>query len=110
MALATGTLLAACGSGGDDTRAAQPTRTATATPEESAAETPAPTATASRGARLRSIGRFSSPVYVTSPPAVTWSPMSRNGVPSRRPSRITSTRPPCSTTNWRARSPGGDVT
>jgi glucose/arabinose dehydrogenase len=69
IALAAGVLLAACGSGGDDTRAAQPTRTATATPEESAAETPAPTATASRGARLRSIGRFSSPVYVTSPPA-----------------------------------------
>jgi len=67
IALAAGVVLAACGSGGDDTRAAQPTATATATPAETA-ETPAPTATASRGARLRSIGRFSSPVYVTSPP------------------------------------------
>ena len=69
IALSAGVLLAACGSGGDDTRAAQPTSTATATPAETAAEpAPTPTATASRGARLRSIGRFSSPVYVTSPP------------------------------------------
>ena len=30
-------------------------------------------------------------------------------MPSLRPSRTIITRPPCSTTNWRARSPGGDV-
>ena len=66
-ALAAGVLLAACGSGGDDTRAASPTATA---PAASAGEQPsaAPEATASRGAKLKSIGRFSSPVYVTSPP------------------------------------------
>ena len=65
-ALAAGALLAACGSGGDDTRAASPTATrdrvcrrATSSRAE---------ATASRGAKLKSIGRFSSPVYVTSPP------------------------------------------
>ena len=69
IALAAGVLVAACGSGGDDTRAAaSPTTTATAAPAETAA-TPTPTATASRGARLQSIGRFESPVYVTSPPA-----------------------------------------
>jgi len=62
-------LLAACGSGGDDTRAASPTATATAA-AATADEQPsaAPEATASRGAKLKSIGRFSSPVYVTSPP------------------------------------------
>jgi glucose/arabinose dehydrogenase len=59
-------LLAACGSGGDDTRAASPTATADAA---TASEQPAPSATASRGVKLKSIGRFSSPVYVTSPPA-----------------------------------------
>ena len=70
IALAAGALLAACGSGGDDTRAAQPTRTATPTATSTAEQaTPAPTATASRGARLRSIGRFQNPVHVTSPPA-----------------------------------------
>ena len=69
IALAAGVLVAACGSGGDDTRAAaSPATTATAAPAETAA-TPTPSATASRGARLRSIGRFESPVYVTSPPA-----------------------------------------
>jgi glucose/arabinose dehydrogenase len=58
-------LLAACGSGGDDPRAAAPAATATATAGDQPA---APKATASRGAKLRSIGRFASPVYVTSPP------------------------------------------
>ena len=69
-ALAAGVLLAACGSGGDDTRAAAPAATATAT-AATAGEQPsaAPEATASRGAKLKAIGRFASPVYVTSPPA-----------------------------------------
>ena len=67
MALAAGTLLAACGSGGDDTRAATPSATATAAPSEATA-TPAPTATAGRGARLKRIGDFQAPVYLTSPP------------------------------------------
>ena len=69
IALAAGVLLAACGSGGADTRAAAPTATATATTQgEQPSATATPRATASRGVKLRSIGRFSSPVYVTSPP------------------------------------------
>jgi glucose/arabinose dehydrogenase len=71
IALAAGALLAACGSGGDDTRAAAPTATATATAAttgEQPSATAAPQAKASRGVRLQSIGRFRSPVYVTAPP------------------------------------------
>jgi len=62
--LAAVVLLAACGSG-DDGRAAPPTPTATA-----AAEAPATAAPAQRrrGVRLKRIGRFASPLYVTSPP------------------------------------------
>ena len=62
--LAAVVLLAACGSG-DDGRAAPPTPTATA-----AAEAPATAAPAQRrrGVRLKRIGRFTSPLYVTSPP------------------------------------------
>ena len=67
IALAVAALVAACGSG-DDGRAAAPAATATApaAPESTAEATP--DAQASRGVRLRSIGRFDSPVYVTSPP------------------------------------------
>src|SRR5215213_5684030 len=36
--------------------------------------------------------------------------MSRNGAPRRRPPTRTRTRPACSTTNRRRRSPGGEVT
>ena len=65
IALAAAALVAACGSG-DDGRAATPAATATASPEATATTTPR--AQASRGVRLRSIGRFESPVFVTSPP------------------------------------------
>ena len=65
IALAGGVLLAACGSS-DDGRASGPRATAGATEEPSAAT--APSAQASRGVRLKSIGRFDSPLYVTSPP------------------------------------------
>ena len=65
IALASGVLLAACESS-DDGRAAAPTSTATAaTPGESDA---APSAGASRGVRLQSIGRFDAPLFVTAPP------------------------------------------
>ena len=63
-----GALLAACGSGGDDTRAAAPSATASAT---AAAQGEQPSATAApraRGVKLKAIGRFDEPVYVTSPP------------------------------------------
>jgi glucose/arabinose dehydrogenase len=66
IALASGVLFAACGSG-DDGRAAAPTATASASAAESDAS-PAPSAGASRGVRLKSIGRFESPLFVTAPP------------------------------------------
>ena len=61
--------VASCG-GGDDA-AGRATPAATATPAAPAAEataTPAATPAAARGVRLRKVGDFSSPVYVTSPP------------------------------------------
>jgi glucose/arabinose dehydrogenase len=57
IALAAGTLVAACGSGNGSQASSSPTAT-----NES------PSASASRGVRLKSIGHFDSPVYVTSPP------------------------------------------
>jgi len=59
-----------CGGSGDGGGAsARPTRTATATPAETATATPAPaTASARRGVRLKKIGTFQAPVYVTAPP------------------------------------------
>ena len=69
IALAAAALVAACGSGGNDTRAATPSATATTAAAPSATETPQ--ATASRGARLKRVASFSSPVYVTSPPGDT---------------------------------------
>jgi glucose/arabinose dehydrogenase len=67
IALAVAALVAACGSG-DDGRAAAPAATATAPAAPESTAEPTPQAQASRGVRLRSIGRFDSPVYVTSPP------------------------------------------
>jgi glucose/arabinose dehydrogenase len=55
-----------CGGSGDGGASARPTRTATATPAETAASAPA-TATARRGVRLKKIGSFQAPVYVTAP-------------------------------------------
>jgi len=58
-------LSAGCGGGGDGASA----RPAASPAGTAAAEaSPAPTARASRGVRLARIGRFASPVYVTSPP------------------------------------------
>jgi glucose/arabinose dehydrogenase len=71
IAAAAGVLLAACGSGGDGPSAATPAATATATtapPEPTPTATSTPRATASRGVRLRSIGDFDNPLYVTAPP------------------------------------------
>jgi glucose/arabinose dehydrogenase len=65
--LGAAALVAACGSG-DDGRAAAPTAAATAAPERTAAPEPAAKPAAKRGVGLKSIGRFSSPLYVTSPP------------------------------------------
>jgi glucose/arabinose dehydrogenase len=62
IVLATAALVAACGSG-DSGNAASPASTPTA---EGAASGPA--ATESRGVRLKRIGRFDSPVFVTAPP------------------------------------------
>ena len=64
MVLVTAALVAACGSG-DSGSAASPAATPTATANESAAT---PDATESRGVRLKRIGRFDSPVFVTAPP------------------------------------------
>jgi glucose/arabinose dehydrogenase len=57
IALAAGALLAACGNGSGSQASSSPVAT-----DEN------PTASASRGVRLKSIGHFDSPVYVTSPP------------------------------------------
>jgi glucose/arabinose dehydrogenase len=57
IALAAGALLAACGNGSGSQAKSSPVAT-----DES------PTASASRGVRLKSIGHFDQPVYVTSPP------------------------------------------
>ena len=65
MVLVTAALVAACGSG-DSGNAASPAATATAAATESAA--PEPKATASAGVKLKRIGRFDSPVFVTAPP------------------------------------------
>jgi glucose/arabinose dehydrogenase len=59
IVLATAALVAACGSG-DSGNAASPAATG------GAAE--APTAAGSRGVKLKRIGRFDSPVFVTAPP------------------------------------------
>jgi glucose/arabinose dehydrogenase len=67
IALAAGVLVTACGSG-DSGRAAAPSATATKSAAPAATETAAPQAQASRGARLKRIGDFSSPVYLTAPP------------------------------------------
>ena len=61
MVLVSAALVAACGSG-DSGNAASPAATGT----DNAAEAPA--ASESRGVRLKRIGRFDSPVFVTSPP------------------------------------------
>jgi glucose/arabinose dehydrogenase len=61
--------LLGCGGGGDSATArgtATPTPTATETP--AATPTPEAKVTAKPGLRLRRIGSFSNPVYVTSPP------------------------------------------
>lgn len=61
MVLATAALVAACGSG-DSGNAASPAAGG------SDGTASAPSAAESRGVRLKRIGRFDSPVYVTSPP------------------------------------------
>ena len=66
IALAAAALVAACGSGGNDPRAAGPPATAPTATAPSATESPQ--ATASRSTRLKRIASFSSPVYVSSPP------------------------------------------
>jgi glucose/arabinose dehydrogenase len=70
--VAVACLLAAvpAGCGGQDAdRAVRPNGTPAPTPTAAAAESPAPEAArAARGVRLRRLGVFSSPVYVTSPP------------------------------------------
>jgi glucose/arabinose dehydrogenase len=58
-------LVLGCGGSGDRNGAAA--RTATASPSAEATASPA-TATASRGAKLRKIGDFDQPVFVTAPP------------------------------------------
>jgi glucose/arabinose dehydrogenase len=60
IVLAAAALVGACGSGGSG-------KTATQSASEAAPDAPAGTA-ARKGVRLKRIGRFSSPVYVTSPP------------------------------------------
>jgi glucose/arabinose dehydrogenase len=67
IVLGVAALVAACGSG-DDGRAAAPTATATAAPERTAAPEAEAQPAAKRGVGLKSIGRFDSPLYVTSPP------------------------------------------
>ena len=57
IALAAGALLAACGNGSGSQAKSSPVAT-----DES------PTVSASRGVRLKSVGHFDQPVYVTSPP------------------------------------------
>jgi glucose/arabinose dehydrogenase len=60
-------VVASCGGGGNDADGRAATPTPTPTPTVSAApETPA--APASRGVRLRRIGTFDAPLFVTSPP------------------------------------------
>jgi glucose/arabinose dehydrogenase len=65
MALVTAALVAACGSG-DGGNAASPAASGDTNTTDSA-----PSATESRGVRLKRIGRFDSPVFVTSPPGDT---------------------------------------
>lgn len=62
MVLVTAALLAACGSG-DGGNAASPAGSGDTNTTDGA-----PSATESRGVRLKRIGRFDSPVFVTSPP------------------------------------------
>ena len=63
------TALFALGCGGDDRATARPTSTATPSPTAAATATAAPTAVAAKpGLRLKRIGTFNNPVYVTSPP------------------------------------------
>src|SRR5688572_30803738 len=59
--------VASCGGGGDDSdgRAATPTPTGTATATPEPEQTAVP---ARRGVRLRRVGTFDSPVFVTAPP------------------------------------------
>jgi glucose/arabinose dehydrogenase len=64
-------VVASCGGGGDEPGggAATPTPAATPTAEATATATPeTPAAAASRGVRLRRIGSFDAPLFVTSPP------------------------------------------
>jgi glucose/arabinose dehydrogenase len=63
IALAAAALVGACGSGGDG-HASAPSATANA----GGGSAPDATAAAGRGVRLKRIGRFDSPVYVTAPP------------------------------------------
>jgi glucose/arabinose dehydrogenase len=65
MVLVTAALVAACGSG-DGGNAASPAASGGTNTTDSA-----PSATESRGVRLKRIGRFDSPVFVTSPPGDT---------------------------------------
>ena len=67
IVLATAALVAACGSG-DSGNAASPAATTAATAAPSATPTPAAGQAQNRGVRLQRIGRFRSPVFVTSPP------------------------------------------
>jgi glucose/arabinose dehydrogenase len=63
---AVGTVLLGCGGGGDRATARS---TATPTPRITEMQSPTPNAAAAKpGLRLRRIGTFDSPVYVTSPP------------------------------------------
>jgi glucose/arabinose dehydrogenase len=64
----TAVFVVGCGGGGDSATA-RPTETPAQTATETPAATATPEATAARpGLRLRRIGNFDSPVYVTSPP------------------------------------------
>jgi glucose/arabinose dehydrogenase len=65
MVVVTAALVAACGSG-DGGNAASPAASGGTNTTDSA-----PSATESRGVRLKRIGRFDSPVFVTSPPGDT---------------------------------------
>jgi len=74
-AVIAGGLLAGCGASGDDSAARPaatpaPSAAATATPSATAAATatPAPARAAARAPRLRRVGRFDQPVFLTSPP------------------------------------------
>ncbi len=69
IVLATATLVAACGSG-DDGNASAPAATSTAAPTAAppASAGSAPATAAAKGVRLKRIGRFDAPVFVTAPP------------------------------------------